>query len=163
MEGTAMNMQIGPARKIGYSFLGLLAGNAAMLVLMLGSMLYPGRWMSLHIAGSNRMLFDTLGMFVVYATFSMLGWVILGLPFVLLLRSEFVSRLLWIFIPSIGAILGPMSLLPIFILLSDGKLTADSFRNSGVILILSALVSTIAFTVYCAFIRQAMRHHRQQA
>jgi hypothetical protein len=87
----------------------------------------------------------------------MVGWVLIGLPFVLLLSATFVSRLHWLFAVIIGGALGPLALLAIFCLLSGGRLTTGSFRNSEMDWIVSVQVSTIAFSVYCALVHRAMR------
>jgi hypothetical protein len=84
----------GLERKIGYSFLGLLAGNVTLLLYFLWGAMRTRAWLlSIRRGAPNRVLADALGMFAIYGISSMVGWALIGLPFVLLLPAQFVSRL----------------------------------------------------------------------
>lgn len=160
MKG-ASRFHLGFERKIGYSFVGLLAGNAVLLLYLLWGAIRTRIWLrSIHMGEPSRVLPNTLGMFPVFGISSMLGWALIGLPCILLLRGSFVSRLNWLLALIIGAALGPLALLAIFCVFTGGRLITEIFRNTGN-WIFSVLISAVAFLVYCALVRWAARRTQE--
>lgn len=159
-----MREQIGVAQKIGYSFLGLLAGNAAMLLYVVNTVIRQRVSFSLpHGQPLPEIWSGILVALLFYTPFSMLGWALVGLPTVLFLKAKFVSRLHWLLAALIGAVLGPLAFLPIFLLLSPYKthLSVADFKGSEPLWICSILASTVAFVVYCALMRGAVRSNKE--
>src|SRR5271170_628995 len=98
-EGFSMNtaeLNLGFERKIGYSFLGLLAGNVASLVVLLLISALPLLGLFPEIKKIwNLDIRLALGWSVSIWIVSMLGWVVVGLPVVLLLRAEIAADFYW--------------------------------------------------------------------
>jgi hypothetical protein len=154
---SAPRFHFGFERKIGYSFVGLLAGNTVLLLYFLSSAIKTSVWLrSIHMGEPDRVIPNALEMFKLYGITSMIGWALVGLPFVLLLRANFVARLHWLFAGMIGAALGPLAFLAVSYSITGGRATI-SFRNSEMLWIISVLISTIAFLIYCALVRRAVR------
>jgi hypothetical protein len=141
--------------RVGYSFLGLLAGDAALLFLVLfksfcASLQQHGKLMAL-------LLKSTLEWFGVVAIVSIAGWIMIGVPAVLILspgRTLKTSRLLLVLV---GALLGPLALLFVFLLLSRGKLSSATFTQTTFLWACASVISTIAFGVHCTLVRRTAR------
>lgn len=133
--------------RIGYSFLGLLAGNAALFAYFF---LLARAWEPSHM--------QVLEIFPFYIAFSFLGWVAVGIPAVLLIRSEFIARLYWLPMLLIGAALGTFAQFLIFLLLgSRGYLNLPGHWNEVAwYFMMAVIVSTAAFAVYCVLVRRAL-------
>lgn len=154
-------LHFGFERKIGYSFVGLLAGDAVLLLYMLSSAIKTSVWLrSIHMGEPNRVIPDALEMFRLYGITSMIGWVLVGLPCVLLLRANFVARLHWLFVAMIGAGLGPVAFVTVSYSIT-GRRAAGIFRDGEMIWIISVLISAVAFAVYCALVRRAVRRPQE--
>jgi hypothetical protein len=141
---------VGFRRKIGYSFVGLLAGNLALLMYLL---LTTRAW-ELKSMG-------ILEMFPFYVGFSILGWLVVGIPAVLLLRLKLVTRLHWLLVVVIGAALGALAQFLIFLVLGlrqNLNLTGH-WNEVWWYFALAGLVSTVSFGVYCALVRRAIQHN----
>src|SRR5215469_13587723 len=129
------------SRRFLFAFYGLLAGDTALFLL-----LFPG------IALAPEVL-------VVYALFSFVGWAIIGLPVAMGVPLRYLCRLSWPARLLIGAALGPIALLAIFLTLAEisGGLKTFRLANSGIFFAMSMLVSMTSFIVYTALLRrQAM-------
>ena len=139
---------LGFERKIGYSFVGLLAGDAALFA-----------YFFLGIRPWEHGGWGALGFFPVYAFFSLLGWIVVGIPAVLFISMEFIAELSWLPLVLIGAALGVFAQFLIFLLLgSRGNLNLPGHWNEVAWYFMKAvIVSTAAFAVYCALIRRALR------
>jgi hypothetical protein len=89
-------------------------------------------------------------MFILYAIFSVIGWALVGLPIALAFPARVISRLAWPLRLLVGAILGPLALLLIFVgmFALQGRLSAFSLAHTESLWPLSILVSTISFIVY---------------
>lgn len=156
--------RLGFERKIGYSFVGLLAGNLAMLAgLLLTSLFrdYP------YLAKLRHAMYleprGALRMWVWCAIFSLLGWAIVGVPAVLILSGNFVSRLHWLIAAVMGALLGIFAL---YLEIDRGRFDAASllsdpttFRQYVVFVLAAALNSGVAFTTYCTLAQWARLTH----
>lgn len=137
-------------RKIGYSFLGLLAGDAALIVSLMWML---GAWDTSHL--------EIIVFYVLLFTFP--GWIVVGIPAVLLMDVKFIRRLRWVLLILTGSALGSLAWFLLWFssfLFSGphhhlnlarhwGWSTAEWFGIS-----LAMLVSTVAFAVYCALARR---------
>ncbi len=103
------------------------------------------------VGPNNGQLSRTWEIFVMYAVFSFVGWICVGIPAVLALPVERVARCPWAIWVLIGAVLGPLALLLILLILGRGKL---SLEHTGGLWPFAILVSTVAFVVYAALVRR---------
>lgn len=96
-----------------------------------------------------------LQVFFIYAAFSVVGWIFVGVPFALAIPARLLSRLAWPFRFLLGAALGPLALLLIFLLLfaRGGHMGGFSLAHTETLWPFSILVSTVSFLVYVALLR----------
>jgi hypothetical protein len=142
--------------RIGYSFFGLLAGDAALLILAILNALH----ISLLLHGQLKAQFLTaMGWFIPIAIVSIIGWMMIGIPAVLIISSERILKTAWLLILLGGALLGPLALLVVFLLLSRGMPNSGTFTNTGFLWACASLISTVAFGVHCALVRRSARSH----
>lgn len=155
-----MSQRIGAVQKIGYSFLGLLAGNVASLITLLLIAVLPRLNVLPGITRLWGLDFNgALGLSLAIAIFSMSAWVVIGLPFVLLLSSEIAAEFYWAPALLIGAILGAIAMLLFFGAINGGHLDFAALANPAgrYPLYLAALIAGIALLVYCTLVRNAIR------
>jgi hypothetical protein len=128
----------GPFRRILFAAIGLLAGDAALLLILSPSFVIAS------------------GVFWVYVIVSAVGWTLIGLPFALLVPARVVSHLPWPLRILAGVVLGPLALLLMVVLLlaKQGRLREFSLAHSESLWPMSILVSTVAFLVYAALLRR---------
>lgn len=141
-------------KRLACALFGLLAGNAIPFVYFLWSALrVRAEILRLHMGEPDRTVATNLEMFAFYAIFSFIGWMIIGIPVVLFFPARSVTRLSWPLRALVGAALGPLALLLIFILLGRGHIDF-SFIGTGFLLCYSIVVSTVAFLVYAALLHR---------
>jgi hypothetical protein len=155
-------MNIGFERKIGYSFVGLMAGNAASTVVLLLFALLArveglaaiGKFWQMEIS-------QALALSFVVWLFSMAGWAVVGLPAVLRLRTEIAADLYWITAALIGAVLGAFAMALLYVVPDPRHVTIARFWNieAARFFGLAALIAAIAFAVYCSLVKIALRKH----
>ena len=140
--------------RVSNSFLGLLAADAVLLILSLLNALR----ISLLLHGQFKaQCLTALGFFIPVAIVSIVGWLVVGVPAVLILSPRRVLQTpLWLLL-TLGVLLGPAALLVIFLLLSPGMQKAETSTNTGFVWACSSLISTIAFAVHCALMRREAR------
>jgi hypothetical protein len=109
-----------------------------------------------HMGQPYRQLSIWLEMFPLYAVFSILGWALVGLPFALAFPARLLSRARWPLCVLIGAALGPLALLLIFVVIfaMQGRLREFSLAHTEALWQFSMLVSTVSFLVYTALLRR---------
>lgn len=148
-------MKLDPLLRVGYSFFGLLAGDAALLMLFLLNGLHA----SLLVHGQLRaQCLTALGSFIPIAIVSVAGWLVIGVPAVLILSPRRVLRFpRWLVLVA-EALLGPLALIVIFVLLKPGLPTSETFTNTGVLWACACLISTVAFAVHCSIVRWVARN-----
>ncbi len=147
---------VGWGRRIAYAFVGLLAGNAAIVLYLVAMNLwglvryqsFPFERMAGHI------LIGYAGLMLIYGSFSLIGWLVVGLPAVLLLPVRPLNRLPWLVILLIAAAIGAAAYFPIFLLFSGGHPTLDLLRREGPYWLLAVLASTVGFPTYCRLVRR---------
>jgi hypothetical protein len=143
-------------RRLGCSLLGLTAGNAALLLFLLQNA-WRARTALLHdhVGQPYQQVPLALSLFAMEAVVSIIGWIVVGIPVVLLLPVGRLVHLHWILILLIGAALGPLALFIFFVLLSHGHLGHDVFRSTRWAFLYSILVSVVSFVAYRILIRRA--------
>jgi hypothetical protein len=161
--------ELGFGDKVGFSLLGLLAGNAANLLILLliaslqllDTFAYLRQTFSL---GVGEALSSSFGI----GLFSMAGWVVVGLPLVLLLRAEIAADFYWIVSVLVGAVLGFLSMFFLLLVLNRGRLHIMDFRNPEAMRIIvflfsaAGLISGVAFTVYCSLVKRELRKEAKE-
>ncbi|HEX5236359.1 MAG TPA: hypothetical protein VFW25_13635 [Silvibacterium sp.] len=153
-------MNADPLRRVGYSFLGLLAGNIALLIF---SLLYSLRSGTLLYHQSSFPFWSQIKAFPVISIFSIVGWLIIGVPVVLTLPSDSIARLPKLVLLLIGIALGPLAISLIFVLLSRGQNIAAAVTATRPFWLYAAIVSTVAFAVHCLLLRRSMRSSKTAA
>jgi len=157
-------MKIGWEQKIGYSFVGLMAGNVASLV----GLLIIGVLQHLDAFTGIRQFWKidaggAVGLSLAICIVSMLGWLVIGLPTVLLLRAEIAADFYWAVSALIGAVLGLLTMILLILAINQGRLDTAALRNPeeiGMTIVLfssAALISGVAFAVYCSLVKRALR------
>lgn len=105
--------RLGFERKIGYSFVGLLAGNlvaVAVVSICLTLDLIPASAQWLTSPSLHSRMSMALVVAVCFGIISLIVWVVIGLPVVLSLSANFIVRLHWLLAALVGAVLGVVSL-----------------------------------------------------
>ena len=143
-------IRVNPMKRLAYTFVGLVAGDAMLLLYLVQNSLRARAWLvSVHMGEPQRQIPIALDSFVIYAMFSFAGWLLVGLPTALIFPAHFISRLSWPLTLILGAVLGPLALVGIFLLHDDGHIYLSStFVETVVLYALSVLVSTVSFVAY---------------
>jgi hypothetical protein len=145
--------RISPAKRLLYSLVGLLAGDLILLFFLLQHALH-----ATILAGEPaRTLPDTVETFILYAIFSLVGWMLVGLPATLLFPARAITRLSWPRALIVGATVGPIALLVIFALLSQSHIYFRNFAEISTLFAYTILVSTVSFIVYLTLLRNEMK------
>ncbi|HLV93677.1 MAG TPA: hypothetical protein VKS44_00685 [Candidatus Acidoferrales bacterium] len=148
----------GPAKRVGYAFIALLGGNAALfLFILLSAIRARGSLLAMHMGKPGDEIRGALLLFAVYAAFSLVGWLLVGLPVVLLSSARSIARLSWPLTIIVGVALGPIAMFFIFVLLSRGHLDVTdpgTFKGTLWIWLFSMFVSTVSFAIYAGLLRR---------
>lgn len=148
----------GPAKRVGYAFIALLGGDAALFLFMLFSAIRArGYFLVMHVGKPGDQIRGALLLFAVYAAFSLVGWLLVGLPVVLLSSARSIVRLSWPLTIIVGVALGPIAMFLIFVLLSRGHLDVthpETFKGTPWIWLFSLFVSTVSFAIYAGLLRR---------
>jgi hypothetical protein len=152
-ESMNTNLTVNPIRRLAYAFVGLLAGIAILLLFLLqNAFRVRAMLLAAHMGEPARQISYALQVFVLYAIFSFVGWVLVGLPTALAFPARSITRLSWPLRVVVGAALGPLALFAIFVLLAHGHINSLSFTGTSVLWAYSILVSTVSFVVYVALL-----------
>jgi hypothetical protein len=160
-------MSIGWERKIGYSFVALIAGDAVATAvsLLIVVLLRLGLFTELtHVWNPASGKAPLLLLYIVMV--SILGWAFVGLPVVLPLRAERVADLYWAAAALIGTIPGLIAMLLFVLLLDRGFATISNpaaLRTIAPMFVAAALIASVAFTVYCSLIKAALRRQAKES
>lgn len=147
------NARISPAKRLLYALVGLLAGDLILLFFLLQHALH-----ATILAGEPAsMIPDTVQTFMLYAIFSFVGWILVGLPATLLFPARSITCLSWPRALIVGAISGPITLLVIFALLSQSHIYFRNLAEISTLFAYTVLVSTVSFMVYLALLRKEMK------
>jgi hypothetical protein len=90
MENTKIP-PISPAKRLVYAFVGLLAGDLILLFFLLQHAIHT----TILEGAPPRTLPDAVETFILYAIFSLIGWMLVGLPATLLFPARSITRLSW--------------------------------------------------------------------
>jgi hypothetical protein len=145
-----------PLQRLVFAAIGLAAGNLALLVfLTCNALRLHAALLKAHIGEPVQTLPNAWELFSIYGIFSVLGWMMVGVPIAIALPARLLSRVAWSGQILIGATLGPLALLLIFIVLFaiQGRTAAFSLAHTESLWPFSVLVSTISFLVYAALLR----------
>ena len=100
-----------------------------------------------------------LDMFVLYAPFTLMGWLLAGVPITLAVPASIVERLGWPLRLLIGAAIGPAAVLFVLVLLhfigfflTQGHSGPFSLAYTESFWPFSIIVSTVAFAAYAALL-----------
>ena len=106
----------------------------------------------------------TLFVLVCAALVSMLGWVFVGLPVLLLLREKITANLHWLAAPATGAAMGLSAMLLFRVVLDPERIDTAYFRNAAMLVLfsLAALIGGVAFAVYCSLVKAALRRQAKE-
>ena len=162
----AENTGAGPFQRLVFAFIGLLAGNAALLLyLVQNAIAVRAVLLKDHMGEPARQLPQAWDMFIIYAIFSTGGGALVGLPVALAFTGRVLSRLAWPLSLLIGTALGPFALLLIFVVMSglQGQPGGFSLAHTESLWPLSSLVSTVSFVVYAALLRTRFRSKERLA
>jgi hypothetical protein len=146
-----------PFRRLLFAAIGLFAGDAALLIYMMYNALRAcAALLIAHMGQPYRQLSIWVEMFLLYAIFSILGWALVGLPIVLAFPARLLVRMPWPLCVLLGAILGPLALLLIFVVIHawQGQPNSFSLVHTNGLWQFSVLVSTVSFLVYVALLRK---------
>jgi hypothetical protein len=141
-------------RRLAYALVGLLAGDSALLLYMLLNAFWArATLLAAHAGEPYAQAPEAIQLFTLYAPFSLVGWLLIGVPIVLLLPVRSVIRWPWPFVITLGGFLGPPAMLIILRMLGGGRIV---FAGTGPLFIFSILVSTVSFAVYVALLRKQL-------
>ena len=144
-------------QRLLFAAIGLAAGNAVMLLLLLYNFWrVRAAYLRAHMGDPNNQLSQAWGIFSLYAIFSVFGWILVGVPFALVFPQRLLSRVTWPFRLLIGAAFGPLALLLIFVVIGaiQGRLSQFSLAHTESLWPFSVVISTISFLVYTALLRR---------
>lgn len=113
-------------------------------------------------ANDRRVEFkDYVYVFGIYAFGSIVGWVVIGIPVAIMFPVRLLKQRLWPAVSFvIGAGLGPLALLPVFVVWSG--VNSRNLRNftfgpiTKDLWVFSIIVSTVSFLVYAALVRKRL-------
>jgi hypothetical protein len=142
-----------PVKRLAYAFVALLAGLATLLLYLLQNALRArSALLAVHVGEPRRQVSFALELFVLYAIFSFVGWLSVGVPTALFLPVRCIARLSWPLTLAVGAVLGPPALLVILLVLGHGHIYFPA--DTRTMLAYSMLVSSVSFVVYVALLRK---------
>jgi hypothetical protein len=146
-------------QRLTYAFVGLLSGDAALvLYTLVNAFLVRATHLATHVGEPERVVSVALQVVTLYVVCSLVGFLVVGIPVALLLPARFVARWPWLVTIAVGALLGPPALFAILVVLGGGSVhLSSSFRETGLLFAFSILVSTVSFGVYVALLRKQLR------
>ncbi len=143
-----------PARRLAYSFLAFVAGEAIWLVYLVGNALHVRALLiAVHMGEPVRQVPMALEIFAFYTSFAFVGWLLVGVPVALFCSPPFIVRLSWPVRLVMGAALGPLSLFLILLLLMLRTHMRD-LALMGSFSVFSIIVSLPAFLVYAKLVQR---------
>jgi len=147
------NLTVSPAKRFGYACIGLLAGDAVLLLfLLVNALRLRSSLLAIHMGEPARQIPEAFDIFIIYAVISFGGWLLVGLPTALFVPARFFTGLRWPLRVLLGAALGPLALFVIFAFLAHGHINSMSFPSGGLPWIYSIMVSIPSFVVYAALL-----------
>jgi hypothetical protein len=146
-------------QRLSYACVGLIAGDALLfLYLLLSALQARATLLAAHMGAPHTQVTVAFQLFCLYAIFSVLGWLVVGVPVALFFPVHAVERWSWPLLIAVGAFLGPLALLVILVVLGRGHFPS-SFVGTSPLFAFSILVSTVSFVVYVALLRRQLGRH----
>jgi hypothetical protein len=149
-------MSLGPSRRIGYSFLGFLAGDLAFMpcfvtLFQIQGFVHPRAGLSLGLYQQVLTAFEVwpLASICVFA-----GWVVVGIPAVLFISPRTICLEPWWTLIPLGTAMGPLAIFLWVVLVSLPEVPDLSLTLYGPAYLLAGLISGIAFFVHCFLIKR---------
>ena len=88
---------MGLFRRLLFAGIGLVAGDAALLIVLLyNAFRLRTVLLTAHIGEANLALPNSMEIFLIYAIFSVIGWIFVGVPIVIALPERLLSRVPWL-------------------------------------------------------------------
>jgi hypothetical protein len=143
--------------RLFFASVALLAGNGALLIFLLQNDLrVRSALLKAHMGEPHLVLGQMWQIFLLYAMFSVVGWVLIGVPTALAIPPRLLLRITWPIRVLIGAAMGPLALLLIFVVLFafQGRVGEFSLAHTGSLWPFSILVSTVSFLAYTVLLRR---------
>jgi hypothetical protein len=145
--------------RIVYSLIGLVGGNAVLcLRLLQNAIRVRATLLALGMGAPANQIPLALEMSLINGVCSFVGWLFVGLPIVRFIPAHSIADLSWPLRLLLGALLGPIALLVIFVLLSRGHLSSNSFAGTGLLWLYSIVVSEVSFVLYTALLSRSARN-----
>ena len=145
-------------QRLAFAFGGLLVGDGLLLLCLLAKALRRATLSAAHFGEPTGIISVTFQTFDIYAIFSFVGWLVVGLPIALFFPARFITRLSWPLRVLVGAALGPVALFVIFLLLGHGHISfPGTFRGTGALWPFAVVVSTVSFVAYVALLQKQLR------
>jgi hypothetical protein len=147
-------MKIGRLRRVGYSFLGLLSGNAVLTLWYVADFVRH----AMSHPGSRPWVPEFSWMFqmsCIYFAFMVAGWLLVGVPFAIGVSTEMIQKMSW-WIVVVGAIAGPVSLWSVF-LLSGIKLNPGRWREASPLIMYPGIAGLVTGAVYYGLMLRRLR------
>ena len=144
-------------RRLFFASIALLAGNGALLLFLLQNELrMHSALLKAHMGEPHLVLAQMWDLFRLYSMFSVVGWVLVGAPTALAFPPRLLLRVAWPVRVVIGAAMGPLALLLIFVVLFviQGMPGEFSLAHTETLWPFSILVSTVSFLAYAALLRR---------
>jgi hypothetical protein len=147
--------EAGPFIRIAFSFLGLLSGFAVLFLLMFAMALREHwRMRADRIGDPNGVVFYMLQVALIYAAFSLVGWIITGPIFAVAVPARVVARIHPLLSLGLGMTLGLGSMLIMLVAFFIAERQPFRLRGSELYWILSAVVAGPAFVIYSQLLRR---------
>lgn len=144
--------------RIKYAFWGLLAGDAVLFVFLACNAIRAA--VLLGAAGMGQpagQIAAAVDVFAFYAICSLAGWLVVGVPAVLLVSPRTLVRLSSVARVTIGAALGPLALFLIMFALARGHIAwRNTFTSTAILWVYAAAVSITAFLIYMHLLERTL-------
>src|SRR6516164_11739557 len=111
-------MTFSRTQRVAYGFVSLVVGDAALLLYMLLNAVWVRTaLLAAHVGQPYAQIPVAIQVFAMYAAFSLIGWLSVCVPVVLLLPVSSIIRWPWLQVVTLGAFLGPLAMVVIILVL----------------------------------------------
>jgi hypothetical protein len=144
-------------QRLFFASVALLAGNTALLLFLpQNGLRMRSALRKAHMDEPNLVLRHAWEIFLLYAIFSVVGWILIGVPTALVFPPRLLLRISWPVRVLIGAAMGPLALLLIYVILFaiQGRVREFSLAHTETLWPFSILVSAVAFVTYTVLLQR---------
>ncbi|GGG95942.1 hypothetical protein [Silvibacterium dinghuense] len=144
--------------KIGFSFVGLIAGNVAQQAVLLAVRVFgPAVGIRLPASIGPGSIYETEILSLFIAIFSLLGWAVIGVPSVLVMPLRWFEELplTLFFLP--GALLGALAYTCGLLIFGGAADLLLALKATRYLAMLAALIASVALVVFVQMIRSRKR------